>query len=144
MPQTFDWQRRDSNTQPLTSQMNTRPLIQTIDCIFTLKGVRDMTITYTQNFDLGIMPMILKITKSSMIIVKMLILNIIKQLCWMSNKNIGSKTLNLMWVGFFEVCFEGVCGCKINLCLKHVIIMLETWNLARKYTPIWGFRKNSF
>ena len=29
-------------------------------------------------------------------------------------------------------------------CLKLVRIMLETWNLARKYTPIRGFRKYVF
>ena len=30
---------------------------------------------------------------------------------------------------------------KITLCLKLVRIMLETWNLARKYTKIFSFRK---
>ena len=29
-------------------------------------------------------------------------------------------------------------------CLKHVTIMLETSNLARKYTPVCSFRKYTF
>ena len=29
-------------------------------------------------------------------------------------------------------------------CLKLVRIMLETWNLVRKYTRIFGFRKYTF
>ena len=51
--------------------------------------------------------------------------------------------LTLIWVGFLGVHFEGGGG-KITPCLKPVRIMLETSNLARKYTPICSFRKYTF
>ena len=35
-------------------------------------------------------------------------------------------------------------GVKLPPCLKLVRIMLETSNLARKYTPICSFRKYTF
>ena len=40
--------------------------------------------------------------------------------------------VTLIWVGFLGVRFE--MGGKISPCLKLVRIMLETWNLVRKYT----------
>ena len=42
----------------------------------------------------------------------------------------------------FEVGGRG--GGKITPCLKLVRIMLETSNLACKYTPIYSFRKYTF
>ena len=58
------------------------------------------------------------------------------------NNNI---VLTLTWVGFLGVRFEVRVG-KLPPppCLKLVRIMLETSNLARKYTPICSFRKYSF
>ena len=56
------------------------------------------------------------------------------------------SVLTLIWVGFLGVCFEvgwrG--GGKITPFLKLIRIMLETWNLARKYTRIFSFRKYTF
>ena len=51
--------------------------------------------------------------------------------------------LTLIWVGFLEVRFEvgGGGGGKITPVLKHVRILLETWNLARKYARICRLRK---
>ena len=53
--------------------------------------------------------------------------------------------LTLIWVGFLGIRFE-VGGGKIipPPCLKLVRVMLETSNLARKYTPICSFRKYTF
>ena len=58
------------------------------------------------------------------------------------------ESLTLTWVGFLGVRFEvgggrgG--GGKITPRLKLVKIMLETSNLAHKYTPICSFRKYTF
>ena len=53
--------------------------------------------------------------------------------------------LTLIWLGFLEVQFEvGVEGGEIPLCLKLVRIMLQTSNLARKYTHIFSLRKCIF
>ena len=49
--------------------------------------------------------------------------------------DISGITITLIWVGFLGVRFE-VGGVKLPLCLKLVRILLETSNLARKYTPI--------
>ena len=55
--------------------------------------------------------------------------------------------LILIWVGFLGVRFE-VVGVKLNpppiSCLKLIGIMLETWNLIRKYKRICSFRKYTF
>ena len=51
-------------------------------------------------------------------------------------------SLILIWVGFLGVRFE--VGGKITPCLKLVRVMLETWNLARKYTLTCSFRKYIF
>ena len=51
--------------------------------------------------------------------------------------------LNLIWVGSLVVCFE-VRGGKITLCLKRVRIVLQTWNLFRKYTHKFSSRKCIF
>ena len=51
--------------------------------------------------------------------------------------------LTLIWVDFLGVRFE-VGGTITPLSLKPVRIMLETSNLARKYTPICSFRKYTF
>ena len=63
--------------------------------------------------------------------------------CW---NFIQPCALTLIWVGFLGVRFEVGGGDKITPppCLKLVTIMLETSNLARKYTPICGFRKYTF
>ena len=50
--------------------------------------------------------------------------------------------LILIWVGYLGVRFE-VRG-KVSPCLKLVRIILETWNLVLKYTPIYSFRKYTF
>ena len=50
-------------------------------------------------------------------------------------------TLTLIWVDFLGVRFE-VWG--VPPCLKPVKIMLETSNLARKYTSVCSFRKYTF
>ena len=52
--------------------------------------------------------------------------------------------LTLIWVGFLGVRFEVGGGGQIPPRLKLVRIMLETSNLARKYTPICSFRKYTF
>ena len=53
--------------------------------------------------------------------------------------------LTLIWMGFLGVRFEvGEGGGKNTPCLKPVRIMLETSNLARKYTPICSFKKYTF
>ena len=52
--------------------------------------------------------------------------------------------LILNWVGFLGVRFEVGERGKITPCLKLVGIMLETWNLAGKYTHISSFRKYTF
>ena len=52
------------------------------------------------------------------------------------NPNLGS-----LFRGCFEVLGEGNYPPP---CLKLVRIMLETSNLARKYTPICSFRKYTF
>ena len=49
-----------------------------------------------------------------------------------------------MWVVFLEVRFEEGEGNKVIPYLKLVKIMLETSNLARKYTHICSFRKYIF
>ena len=49
--------------------------------------------------------------------------------------------LTLIWVGFLEVRFEVGGEGKITPVLKLVRILLETWNLARKYARICRFRK---
>ena len=52
----------------------------------------------------------------------------------------------VMWVGFLGVHCE-VGGGKVaptHPCLKPVRIMLKASNLARKYTPIFSFRKYFF
>ena len=46
--------------------------------------------------------------------------------------------LTLIWVGSLGLCFRG--GGYFP-CLKIVRIMLETWNLIRKYKHICSFRK---
>ena len=58
--------------------------------------------------------------------------------------------LTLIWAGFLGVRFE-VCVCvcgggggEMTPCQKLVRIMLETSNLARMYTPICSFRKDTF
>ena len=67
------------------------------------------------------------------------------EICFQAPSN-----LNLIWVDFLGVRFEVGGGGKITLspllppCLKLVRIMLETSNLARKYTPICSFRKYTF
>ena len=59
-------------------------------------------------------------------------------------------TLTLIWVDFlgvhFEVVWGGEGGVKLipPSCLKLVRIMLETSNLALKYTPICSFRNYTF
>ena len=54
--------------------------------------------------------------------------------------------LTLIWVGFLGVRFEVGWGVKLPTPpgLKLVRIMLETSNLARKYTPKCSFRKYTF
>ena len=54
--------------------------------------------------------------------------------------------LTLIWVGFLGVRFEvGEEWCKITpSSLKLVRIMLETWNLVRKYKHICSFIKYTF
>ena len=57
--------------------------------------------------------------------------------------------LTLIWVGVlgahFEVCvWGGDVGVKLPPCLKLVRIVLETWNLVRKFTHICSFRKYTF
>ena len=46
-------------------------------------------------------------------------------------------------MGFLGVRFE-LGGGKVTPCLKLVRIMLETSNVALKYTPICSFRKYTF
>ena len=53
-------------------------------------------------------------------------------------------SLTLIWVGYLEVRFEVRGRGKITPCLKPVRIMIETSNLARKYTLICSFRKYTF
>ena len=53
------------------------------------------------------------------------------------------STLTLIWLGFLVVRFE-VGWVNLPPCLKPVRIMLETSNLARKYTPICSYRKYTF
>ena len=53
-------------------------------------------------------------------------------------------SLTLIWVGFLGVRFEVRGGVKLTPCLKLVRIMLETSNLARKYTHLCSFRKYTF
>ena len=49
-------------------------------------------------------------------------------------------SLTLIWLGFLGILFEvGSGDIPSRLCLKLVRIMLETSNLARKYTPICSF-----
>ena len=54
------------------------------------------------------------------------------------------QTLTLIWVSFLGVHFELGGGSIITPCLKLVRIMLETSNLALKYTSICSFRKYIF
>ena len=57
----------------------------------------------------------------------------------------NAKPLNPNLGGFFRVRFEvGVGGRKLPSCLKLVRIMIETSNLACKYTPIFSFRNIPF
>ena len=57
----------------------------------------------------------------------------------------GQSLLTLIWVGFSGVHSEvwgmGVLPPLPHPCLKLVRIMLETWNLVRKYIHICSFRK---
>ena len=54
-------------------------------------------------------------------------------------------SLTLIWLGFLGIRFEVGSGhIPSRLCLKLVRIMLETSNLARKYTRICSFRKFTF
>ena len=46
--------------------------------------------------------------------------------------------------GIFKGSFWGGVDGKITPCLKLVRIMLETWNLARKYKSICIFKKYIF
>ena len=62
-----------------------------------------------------------------------------------------SLLLTLVWVGSLGVCFEveeggggGERGVKLAPSLKLVKIMLEAWNLVRKYTNIFSSRKYTF
>ena len=51
--------------------------------------------------------------------------------------------LTLIWVGFLRVRFEvrrG--GGKITPCLKLIRVMLESWNLVRKYTYTYVVSEN--
>ena len=50
------------------------------------------------------------------------------------NPNLGE----IFWGSFW------VWGSKITPCLKLVRIMLETWNMARRYTDVSSFRKYTF
>ena len=49
------------------------------------------------------------------------------------NPNLGVLFRGLFWGGW-----------GLSPCLKLVRIMLETWNLARKYKPICSFKKYTF
>ena len=51
------------------------------------------------------------------------------------------KLLTLIRVGFLGVCFVVPLAPP---CLTPVKIMLEIWNLVRKYTRIWSWIKNDF
>ena len=53
------------------------------------------------------------------------------------------NTLTLIWMGFLGVCSQRE-GYNYTHCLKFVRVMLETWNLARKYTLICSFTKYTF
>ena len=60
--------------------------------------------------------------------------------------NLIDLHLTLTWVGLLGLRFEVVMGGVVKLppCLKLVRNMLETSNLARKYTPVCSFRKYTF
>ena len=64
------------------------------------------------------------------------------------NRSAGLWSLNPNLGGLFRASFWGLrlegWGDKITLCLKPITIMLETWNVTRKYTHICSFRKYSF
>ena len=74
----------------------------------------------------------------------------------LSSANFLLAFLILMWLGFLGIRFEVGAGRNPPppqppqlshpplLCLKLVRIMLETSNLARKYTLICSFRKDTF
>ena len=66
-----------------------------------------------------------------------------KRSCWggMDSQNSGSAFNSNLGGVHFEV---GEGGLKLPLGLKLVRIMLETWNLAGKYTHICSFRKYTF
>ena len=61
----------------------------------------------------------------------------------MQKSKARNKYLNLIWVGFLGVCFEAGRNGRVKLSpsLKLVRIMLETSNLASKYTHICSLRK---
>ena len=72
---------------------------------------------------------------------------------WRKKQKDDSQNLTLIWMSFLGVRFE-VCVCAGRgeggklprpplLCLKFVRIMLETWNLARKYEHMYSFRNVS-
>ena len=62
-----------------------------------------------------------------------------------NDNNCFQHVLTLIWVGFLGVRFEVKGGgVKITPYLKSVRFMLETSNLARKYTLIFTSRKYSF
>ena len=50
--------------------------------------------------------------------------------------------LTLICVGFLGIRFE--VGSKITHCRKLVRILLEAWNLVRKYRHIFNFKKYTF
>ena len=54
------------------------------------------------------------------------------------------QLLTLISLDFVRGSFWGGEEGKITPCLKLVRIMLETWNLLRKYTHIFSFRKYTF
>ena len=59
--------------------------------------------------------------------------------CWVRYL-VGFILLTLIWVGFLGVSFEFGGWVKLPR-LKPAKIMLETSNLACKYTPMCSFRK---
>ena len=61
-----------------------------------------------------------------------------------NNEEKRINVLILIWVGFLGIRFEMGESKVTPSCLKIVRIMLETWNLVRKYTHICSFRKYTF
>ena len=64
----------------------------------------------------------------------------------MVNDSWPAIILTLIWVGFLRVRFEvggrGGGGGKITPCLKLIRVMLESWNLVRKYTYTYVVSEN--